>query len=1291
MENIKEYSLYAITPKDYKDFYLNYQKRKKSYLLLKDKEFPKINNYSKSLKDENLSQITKNLINSNPKISLIKLKDTSTDNFNSKTYHYSINLPFSKTEKNIFPRMSPIQKKPKIYKHFRTKITKKDGLLSIQNLDLIKTNSENKILIYEMINKNEKIFKEELNDNIIDNSTKEKILNELKKIDESIDKQIENIIVNTTSQEKEDSIKYLQTQPKMIYIGAKEILNEITNKEPTSDIYREKDKDNKMKIKNKKMNNINDIFFDYAKKSIKRKIELRNQFNQEISLQYIENLLKNEIRKIVFLLSYFDIDVKSENNTFFPKGINTSSSFLIKDLKNKFGINILSKSSKKNLKFFNCHKSLLNINKKSRNIQNYGLHTQSKYNINIIDKSKFDNNRYNTENEYRKQLIDQLTINNDDNNKNNKNNILNNKINNNYSDKISPIKSPKDKGIFYFYNKNVISPREKLIKYESLRKKNNLFPLKIKGQNDDNNKNNLDLINNDIKSYNNKDINININDNIGKEDKTKCLEVELENNKINSIFNKGIIGFPNKINKNELNKNNDILNLKVINFNKKEDVNENKEKNNQKLIYNKNKIKIDKNEDKKIYPNIKIKNEEQHKSEIIIKNNESKKNEENEESESSESSEDSEESEEPKINQEIQNKNDYMIKNEITDSKKINKSININININNSMNNSINNKNKINNINMINKNNINNKKINKYNNYKHIQEIEEIDSFENSSSKNNNATISNINSVKKSEKKVSEEIQNEKSKSSKKKKKKKKAKKKSTKTSPNKKSNKSAKKENDLNSEIKNKIDLISHSFKVLAPIKRRNSVIFSIKTPIVFNPKFDKIEKTLKRSFSEGDITTEKNEPDQVNIIKLHDDDIQKIVDYVNKEEKRRMETEGNEERNEKGKNVIIPEDNLNPLFQENNEESNRNKGELTKDDLIAKLKKDDFKIREYIEGIIRAGLIKRDKQLNKQMKNNSILVYKNFNLGLFRFNKNFQNKDEIELVFHRPLSHREENINQNDKNKKVITKTRTKIGIFEKPKKELIFNNSYLFSKKKNVNFILRKEVEEILNGGLISQLNEKKEEKTVKIKEKKKEKDYSKKDFIKKKSKHKLFSKSIFLNDLIELGEIKRKKEEDAKLKEIKRLEELREQNLDNKIRIFIDRINRLKSQDVNTGVGKEEIDEYINQIMKNDFEKNKENRLKLFMTSLNDYILATEKHREIIDTYLYKEPNLIRNLMVEDLFNSYNRGCDIGIEKDKSLRSDDMKCKFKCEEKNINDKNNKNEKNKKEKSYITEINC
>jgi hypothetical protein len=138
----------------------------------------------------------------------------------------------------------------------------------------------------------------------------------------------------------------------------------------------------------------------------------------------------------------------------------------------------------------------MSINKKSRNIQNYGSHIQSKYNVNIIDKSKFNNNRYNTENDYRKLLIDQLSNNNDDDNKNNNDNILNNKINN-YSDKKNPITSPKNKGILYFYNQNAISAREKLIKYEALRK-NNLIPLKIKGQNDDNNKNNLYSINKNI-------------------------------------------------------------------------------------------------------------------------------------------------------------------------------------------------------------------------------------------------------------------------------------------------------------------------------------------------------------------------------------------------------------------------------------------------------------------------------------------------------------------------------------------------------------------------------------------------------------------------------------------------------------------------------------------------------------------------------------------------------------------------------------------------------------------------
>jgi hypothetical protein len=153
----------------------------------------------------------------------------------------------------------------------------------------------------------------------------------------------------------------------------------------------------------------------------------------------------------------------------------------------------------------------------------------------------------------------------------------------------------------------------------------------------------------------------------------------------------------------------------------------------------------------------------------------------------------------------------------------------------------------------------------------------------------------------------------------------------------------------------------------------------------------------------------------------------------------------------------------------------------------LIEKLKNNDYRLRQYIEGIMMAGLTKRDKNLNRQMKNKSILVYKNFNLGLFRFNKNNGKKDEFHTQEDfKPLTERNEdenenmNINNNNNNKKK-EKINVSIGKIkkERPKNELIYDNMYLFPKKKNVNFILRKEVEEILNGGISSQLKKDEEE--------------------------------------------------------------------------------------------------------------------------------------------------------------------------------------------------------------------
>ena len=105
-------------------------------------------------------------------------------------------------------------------------------------------------------------------------------------------------------------------------------------------------------------------------------------------------------------------------------------------------------------------------------------------------------------------------------------------------------------------------------------------------------------------------------------------------------------------------------------------------------------------------------------------------------------------------------------------------------------------------------------------------------------------------------------------------------------------------------------------------------------------------------------------------------------------------------------------------------------NEDDLTREDFIEKLKRDDSKMREYIESIIRSGLTIENKKLNKQMKNNSILVYKDFNLGLFKLNKNFGIKDDINLEPFRPLSGiiREEEKEEEEKKKKAENEKKEK-----------------------------------------------------------------------------------------------------------------------------------------------------------------------------------------------------------------------------------------------------------------------
>ena len=99
-----------------------------------------------------------------------------------------------------------------------------------------------------------------------------------------------------------------------------------------------------------------------AKNNIRKKIELRNQYNKEISIEYIEILLKNEIEKIKLIISLYLKDEQDENILFDIDGNNSSGENskekLIKAKKNK----AIDKYIKKLMNFKNIYDDMIRTN-----------------------------------------------------------------------------------------------------------------------------------------------------------------------------------------------------------------------------------------------------------------------------------------------------------------------------------------------------------------------------------------------------------------------------------------------------------------------------------------------------------------------------------------------------------------------------------------------------------------------------------------------------------------------------------------------------------------------------------------------------------------------------------------------------------------------------------------------------------------------------------------------------------------------------------------------------------------
>ena len=138
--------------------------------------------------------------------------------------------------------------------------------------------------------------------------------------------------------------------------------------------------------------------------------------------------------------------------------------------------------------------------------------------------------------------------------------------------------------------------------------------------------------------------------------------------------------------------------------------------------------------------------------------------------------------------------------------------------------------------------------------------------------------------------------------------------------------------------------------------------------------------------------------------------------------------------------------------------------------------------------------------------------------------------------------------------------------------------------------------------------------------------------------------------------------------------------------------MNKVKRLKAQGVTAGLGKVEMDDYINDLMRNNLEKERENRIKAFLEHLDEYRFTEKKQREFKDTFLYKEPNLIQNLMVENYEEILN---NIKIRYNSEIKNNKMnidrisKYNNSSSDKYLMNKNKKDIEHKNSKSYITAI--
>ena len=562
--------LLAIKSENYNsEFHSDYQKQKRNSPLIKSRnQFPKINHTS-----------SKNfLLPINLHKSLNSLNITRNNNNDNNLNNYRLNSPYLEAEQIYYPKIFQNNLYLKDSNSpFKTKIQKKDNSnsLSLKYLELFQQPKEyDYIYLNDLAQNDDNFFENEIIEKITDPILKQNILERLKRYKEKDNIVIENFVRKTFNKLKHESFLLIEKiHDEDIEFFAENIYKEILIKNNREQKQKEmiKVEVNENEKKNNEKTNeliIHNIFFEFAVNNTRKKIELRNQYNKEISIKYISKLISNEIKKlkstllkIKYLLrktSLFSTIESNKNKNRLILNSNKSNS-----LSNNF--TPLTDRYHHNFKQYNqLNNNSININ------ESLNMRKNLKDSDYKIDKRKFNNiiNHNNNDNmyitgiksNYRFLLENNFDINSFNNgNKTNKINLQNYYRNNmNY---FNNIKTVNHKGIESYINKG-----------ENI--KNSKY-------NENINTNTNTIMNMNISKNNS----INFNNSILPKIKKEIKESNKNNNiNINLIKNKDILQKDNSID-------NEIINdekINNINFNK-----------NNKFIEIKKSEKIIKNKDTK--------------------------------------------------------------------------------------------------------------------------------------------------------------------------------------------------------------------------------------------------------------------------------------------------------------------------------------------------------------------------------------------------------------------------------------------------------------------------------------------------------------------------------------------------------------------------------------------------------------------------------------------------------------------------------------------------------------------